>query len=353
MSETPPPFDPKLSWDSDDDDLIDDFYRPAMATCERYQRLAGYFSSTTFAIIIDEAIDFIERGGKIQLVTSHKLSKQDSDQIKKAVQTPEEVLSKNIIAELSQNTDSHIEKCISVMGYMLANNQLEIKIAIPDSVIDHPLSIYHQKTGIMYFPNKKIVTFTGSVNETGQGWKYNDEDFFCFKSGVNTTHDEAIEKNTKKFEKFWGNNANSTKVYELPEAVKQHLIRTAPKLAAEFKKIIHELRNESTYGGRKLIPWTCQKAGRDAFVNADYNGILKMATGTGKTSTAYIIFKQFFHDKKSTGNRVLVIVPSGKDRVGGQWEEFLFTVKKQSDRVYLYESATKRYTRSFCCFSSQ
>ena len=103
MSQNPDAFDPKSSWDSDEDELIDAFYRPAMATCVKYQRLAGYFSSTTFAIIIDEAIDFIERGGKIQLVTSHKLSKQDSDQIKKAVQTPEEVLSKNIIASCSDS----------------------------------------------------------------------------------------------------------------------------------------------------------------------------------------------------------------------------------------------------------
>ena len=129
----------------------------------------------------------------------------------------------------------------------------------------------------MYFPNEKIVTFTGSVNETGQGWKYNDEDFLCFKSGVNTTHDEAIETNTKKFKKFWGNNANSTKVYELPEAVKQHLIHTAAKSTKEFKKILAELKESSIYPKRKLIPWTCQKAGRDAFVNAGYNGILKMA----------------------------------------------------------------------------
>ena len=346
MSEIPPSFDPKLSWDSDEDDLINDFYRPSMATCERYQRLAGYFSSTTFAIIIGETVDFIERGGKIQLVTSHKLSKQDSEQIKKAVHTPEEVLSKNIIAELSQNTDSHIEKCVSVMGYMLANNQLEIKIAIPDSVIDHPLSIYHQKTGIMYFPNEKIVTFTGSVNETGQGWKYNDEDFLCFKSGVNTTHDDAIKANKKKFEKFWGNNANSTKVYELPEAVKRHLIHTAVKSTKEFKKILAEIKKESIYPKRKLIPWTCQKAGRDAFVNAGYNGILKMATGTGKTITAFIIFKQFFHDKQSFGNRILIIVPTGRDRVGGQWESELTRLKEQNDRVYLYTSKTSQQEKN-------
>ena len=99
MSQNPDAFDPKSSWDSDEDELIDAFYRPAMATCVKYQRLAGYFSSTTFAVVINETVGFVERGGKMELVTSHTLSKQDVEQIKKSVEKPEEILAKNILAE--------------------------------------------------------------------------------------------------------------------------------------------------------------------------------------------------------------------------------------------------------------
>ena len=341
MSQNPDAFDPKSSWDSDEDELIDAFYRPAMATCVKYQRLAGYFSSTTFAVVINETVGFVERGGKMELVTSHTLSKQDVEQIKKAVEKPEEILAKNILAELKANNNPDIAKCISIMGYMLANDQLEIKIAIPDPVVNHPQSIYHQKTGIMYFPDDKIGTFSGSVNETGAGWGGNIEDFKCFKSWhPDKTHTELIEADIRKFEKFWHNNATKTQVHDLPEAVKEHLIKARPKSTQEFKKTISELTTSALFKKPKLDPWTCQKDGVDAFVKADFNGILKMATGTGKTSTTYFIFKQFFHDKKSTANRVLIIVPTGRDRVGGQWEAFLRNMKEQNDRVYLYTSDT-------------
>ena len=34
----------------------------------------------------------------------------------------------------------------------------------------------------------------------------------------------------------------------------------------------------------------------------------------------------------------MIIVPTGRDRVGGQWEDFLRKMKEQNDRVYLYTS---------------
>ena len=51
-------FNPKLTWTSRDD-LINDFYKPVLVDCELYQRLSGYFSSSTFANIANEILEFI------------------------------------------------------------------------------------------------------------------------------------------------------------------------------------------------------------------------------------------------------------------------------------------------------
>ena len=53
-------FDPKLSWNSLDDDCIEDFYKPALKNCKLYQRLSGYFSSSVFAHVAIEILEFIE-----------------------------------------------------------------------------------------------------------------------------------------------------------------------------------------------------------------------------------------------------------------------------------------------------
>ena len=113
MSETPRTFDPKLSWDSDEDSIIEEFYRPAIANCTQYNRLAGFFSSTSFAIIIREALDFIERGGKMRLVTSHQLTKKDQQQLKNATEKPEEILSNSNaekIVKLSNLSVTSVDK---------------------------------------------------------------------------------------------------------------------------------------------------------------------------------------------------------------------------------------------------
>ena len=67
----------EISYDSDETDIAAEFYRPLLKEAKTYRRLAGYFSSTTFAIAIGEILEFIENGGTMKLVTSTEISKQD------------------------------------------------------------------------------------------------------------------------------------------------------------------------------------------------------------------------------------------------------------------------------------
>ena len=52
------------------DNIVDGFYRPALGGCVRYDRLAGFFDSNTFAVALREVMDFVERGGRMRLITS-------------------------------------------------------------------------------------------------------------------------------------------------------------------------------------------------------------------------------------------------------------------------------------------
>lgn len=67
-------FNPKLTWNSSRDDIINEFYKPALSNCVLYQRLSGYFSSSTFANVANEILDFIRSKSKYQLITSPNLS---------------------------------------------------------------------------------------------------------------------------------------------------------------------------------------------------------------------------------------------------------------------------------------
>jgi len=140
------PFEPKLSWNSLRDDIIKDFYKPVLRNCKLYQRLSAYFSSTTFANIAEEILDFIEAGGRIQLITSSQLSARDKELFEKSIDGRDSIVSDTLLKELKKDPSNIGMEFSKIMAYMLTNMidgkpQLEIKIAIPKG----KSGIYHQK----------------------------------------------------------------------------------------------------------------------------------------------------------------------------------------------------------------
>ena len=93
-------FEPKLTWESARDNLIEEFYRPALKEAILYQRKAGYFSSTSFASITNEILDFIARKGRIQLITSPFISTYDRQTIIDSVENREKILSEIFLDDL-------------------------------------------------------------------------------------------------------------------------------------------------------------------------------------------------------------------------------------------------------------
>ena len=131
-------FDPKLSWNSLSDDCINDFYKPALKNCNLYQRLSGYFSSSVFAHIALEILEFIETGGRMELVTSPELSSVDKDLFEQSILEREKLCSSIFLHDLKNDPDNLKLEFSKIMGYMLTNkvdgkSQLEIKIAVPVS----------------------------------------------------------------------------------------------------------------------------------------------------------------------------------------------------------------------------
>ena len=129
-------FDPKLTWNSITDDCINDFYKPGLKDCKLYQRSSGYFSSSVFAHVAREILDFIETGGRIELIASPQLSTSDKELFEQSVLEREKLLGTIFLKDLKNDPDNLKFEFSKLMGYMLTNEingkpQLEIKIAIP------------------------------------------------------------------------------------------------------------------------------------------------------------------------------------------------------------------------------
>jgi len=320
-------FDPKLNWSSTKDEIIDKFYKPALSNCELYQRLSGFFSSSTFSNVANEILEFIEKKGMIQLITSPNLSEIDKKVIEQSVQDGEKLLSEIFLEDL-RNDPEHLKVHFAkLMAYMLTNKiegkpQLEIKIAVPDK----GPGLYHQKIGIMRYKNGERIAFSGSVNETGSGWSENIENFTVFCSWKNETHRDGIVYLQRNFNDLWENNDEEVRVYDLPQAVEEHLLRIRPKSTQEFQetlaKVQEIVRKTKKKNEIELKPY--QIKARDAWVNNNFQGMLAMATGTGKTYTAFGCINKV----QKSYERTVVIIACPQKHLVEQW----------SDEIKIYNS---------------
>ena len=316
-------FEPKLSWNSSNDDLVKDFYRPVLKNATLYQRKAGYFSSTSFIKIIKEIIELIENGGRIQLITSPNFSSHDKDIIEKSIKEKEQIISDSFFSDILDDPKKIKQNFTKLLAYMLVHKihgkpQLEIKIAM----VEDGNGIFHEKLGIIHYFKNDIISFSGSVNETNAGWSSNIENFKAFCNWKDKTNKQAIEDDVKSFNNLWNNNMPNVKIFDIPNAVKNHLLNIRPKSDAEYKEILEKIYEHIDYK-KEIIPnsdiilRSYQIEAQSRWIDNNYKGIFSMATGTGKTITALCCINKFQQSKK----RTITIIACSQTHLVNQWKE--------------------------------
>ena len=307
----------KSAYDSDEDDVLGDFYIPALAKSVRYDRLAGFFSSSTLAAAAKGMADFIENDGKMRLVTSVEISEEDKRAMEDGTSKPQKAIADAFLKELEM-ADNLQRDHVAALAWMISQGNLDIKIAIPDKN-----SLYHQKVGILYDGKNQRITFSGSINESRKAWKENIEEFkvFCdWKQGQEAYGDT----DSKTFEKFWSGRAKNTRVVDLPTAVRDYLRNMAPSTK---KEAVDNIREFTLYPHQReaVYEW-CENG---------YRGMLNMATGTGKTKTAVACIDEIL--KLHENEPCLVVIACPTMHLIDQWDcEFKnkrYNVKKASSRT--------------------
>ena len=318
-------FEPKLSWHSFDDDLINEFYRPALENATLYQRKAGFFSSTSFLDIAGEIISIIKKRGRIELITSPKLSSSDIDIIQKSVIDKEKLIEEMCLKKFFEDDEDELKKDFrKIMAYMLVTKindkpLLEIKIALTEDGI----GMYHEKLGIIYKQDDDIISFTGSINETSFAWKRNGENFKAFCNWRGGTDKLVVDDDIRSFKELWEGKRNKVRIYELPKAVSEKILEIIPKSESEFEEIIQSLANRLGIKSDELIEKIEKKEIRDfqkeaieKWVKNDFRGILSMATGTGKTFTAFGCINKF----QRSNQQSITIIACPQTHLVEQWK---------------------------------
>lgn len=296
-------IDIKFKYDSDQDNIVEDFYIPVLSNSVEYYRMSGYFSSSSLAISARGIADFILNGGQMKLLCNAQLTKEDYEIIEKTNQNPIDFIQDEFLDDLHNIENEFIKDHVQALGWMLANGFLEIKIAIPKD----KKGIFHSKVGVLKDNENNLVSFSGSDNETAAGWLYNIEEFKVFKSW-DSSEEKYVSSDLDTFFNYWDGFTNRTDIIDLPAAIKKELIEFAPVSRKELVVISKKTRQVI-----KLREY--QDEAIDSWFSHDCRGLFEMATGTGKTITSLSAFKQL----SSTKDKLVTVIACPQLHLIDQW----------------------------------
>jgi superfamily II DNA or RNA helicase len=276
---------------SDRQDVVADFYVPALSASVSYSRAVGYFTSTSLALFARGLREFAGRSGTMRIVASPHLNADDISDIERGYEV-REVIERAVMRELEAGDREAILDGLSVVGRLIAEQRLDIKLAFVEK--QGRVGIYHEKVGIFRDGVGDLVAFTGSSNETLGGLLANFESIRVFRGWLPVEGPWALEIE-QDFEDLWNDRTASLRIQPFPEVARERLVELAGRRpradlagrddaiepAVPARERVARLAIPEGVGVRDY-----QRKAVEAWLSRQGRGILKMATGTGKTKTA-------------------------------------------------------------------
>ena len=314
---------PFKNWyDSDEDDILNDFYIPVLEQAYKYKRLAGFFSSSSLAIAARGILGLLKNNGDMKLIAGAVLSKKDVEAIREGLEKPQHIIEKAMIKDLEDITDDFIKDHIQALSWLVANNKLEIKIAIAldqnripiDNEKLAQVGIFHQKIGIFEDNEGNRISFIGSTNESATAWKYNIEDFNVFREWIEAEK-PYLEADVKRFDKFWSGNTIRTNIIDISTALRNKLISFSPPRKTDLK--LYKWYKTQKRDKKKITLYPYQKEAVKKWLDNGKKGIFEMATGTGKTFTALGCINEVLKKNK----KIVIIITCPYQHLIQQWKK--------------------------------
>ena len=334
--------------------LVDNFLKPAYELSGYCLRTSGFFSSSVFDSIGDSIGNFVGKGGHMRLVTNVYFSEKDQQAIHEGNRKYEEIIEEKVQRIIENEFSPPMSKGSMTLTNMLAVGRLKIKVGYK------PKGDLHQKSGVFFDTNEKIetlqlddeklrnenikilskinhVAYSGSMNDSVTAIEYNHERIHVWWSWHEGRKDDA-EDEIKDFLSHWTNSTPGLNVIDFSEAAEKNMIehmnytkKYYPGTDDDFEEDEYEEDEyeEDLVSEEENDTWVHQKKAVDLFL-ADKNrnigtapkpaggqGILCMATGTGKTRTALKIVKKML----DIGKIKNIIITTLRTDILDQWEE--------------------------------
>ncbi len=299
-----------IQYSSDEKNLVRDFYVPCMKEANLYRRAVGYFTSHGLSVAAQGVAHLLNNGGRIQLIASPALTEEDCVAINEGYKKKEETLIEIASKSFDDVWSELTKERLNALSWLIQTGSMEVKLALRvDDRGRLDKGIFHEKTGIFTDVGGNHVAFSGSPNETSGGLIDNYEAIDVFWSWDDPQN--RVQAKLDRFKKQWEDKTNGLEIFDFTEATDELLKKYRKKNKpiddpAEDADFI--FREKSIFNKPDSIKLRDYQD--EAIINWFKNngvGILKFATGTGKTITA-IAAAERLHQKDHL-DALIVIAP--------------------------------------------
>ena len=345
------------------DDRLNGFYIPALSCSVRYDRTAGFFSSTALAVAAAGVARLIAGGGTMRLLVGAQLSEADVQAIEQGRTLPD-VVAERLVAALSEPQEAVMRRRLEVLAWLVAAGRLEVRVVLPKDERGRPLpapqaeGYFHAKTGIFTDRYGDQVAFSGSVNESETAWLHNYEQFMVFRSWDASR--AYVAEIAGQFERLWQGQEPGWIALDVPEAARRRLLQfrpsappqsdpaePSPSEARREQVLFQFLRDAPRLAGERelglatapIVPWPHQAAiARRAIQAFPEPRLFCDEVGLGKTIEAGLVLRELY--LSGLCRRCLILAPKSVCR---QWQEELY--EKFAVDVPIYDGHSFRRHR--------
>lgn len=324
----------KAVYQSDEDDLLKDFYIPALRVGRRYDRAVGFFSGAMLSFAAQGLSAFVENEGRMRLVVGGELDEEDALAIERGydLRVVEEKVGRSMVKAIDAIDDDLFQSRLELLSWLVASGRLDVKVALKRR------GMFHSKIGIIEDAAGDAVVFQGSANETAYALlpDFNFESLDVFPTWRKEFADH-FKAHLGTFDRLWSNAARGTLVVDFPAAARERLVKVARKArvprpeieAALWEAALRRHAPERPDGMAPSLPTVLsgqpfevkehQKAALQAWKAAGGQGILALATGSGKTVTA--IYGAVVLQRQA--GRLCLVVAVPYQNLADQWVDTL------------------------------
>ncbi len=215
------------------DDLLADFYLPALERAVRYDRLLGYASSTTLAGAAAGLSRLIRRGGSVRLLCCVRLTEDEHAALGRDAALAA-VTAEALLRGLGEPEDATVRQRLAALAWMLDHQHLAIRLILPRDAEGLPLRA-EEARAFSYQAQEAVVR---DAEGHQLAWSGDAGSFWTFASwdrGVGAgriaaapSHVLAVERH---FESLWEGREAAWDVVELPGPVRAWLLAFCPEQA--------------------------------------------------------------------------------------------------------------------------